>query len=223
MKDLGVGSDARHAVRAKPDRSIGARYLQAIKRRWWIAVVMVALSIGAAAFVTARQTPVYRSSAMMVLAPSTLVESNTDLLRSLETLERRTIVATVARIPATPDTRLAVAERLGPDAEDVRRYRITGSVLPYTHVIRVDATGPDPVRAAEIANAAALVTREKARSIYRIYSMRDLAKAVPRRGPVFPDPQRNYLVAAILGLVLGLVTIFSVDRLAHKRGPNAAR
>ena len=87
----------------------------------------------------------------------------------------------------------------------------------------MDATGPDPVRAAEIANAAALVTRDQARRIYRIYSMRDLAQAVPRRGPVFPDPQRNYLVAAIIGLGLGLIAVFAVDWLAHRGWTDATR
>lgn len=217
--DLGTQRDFPAAV----ERGVEAGYLQACRRYGWIVAVTIVLSVGAAAFVTARQTPIYEASAMMVLAPSTLVQSNAELMRGLETLERRTILATLARIPGAVDTRLAVAEQLGPQAEDVREYRISGSVLPNTHILRVDATGPDAVRAAEIANAAATVTRVEARSIYRIFSMRDLAQAVPRRTPVFPDPARNYLVAGVLGLLIGLLTVFSVDWLLRRRGTLAAQ
>ncbi len=64
---------------------------------------------------------------------------------------------------------------------------------------------------AEVANAVAEATQDTARSMYRIYSMKPLAGAVAAYRPVYPDPERNYLVAGILGFALGLLVVFVPD------------
>jgi capsular polysaccharide biosynthesis protein len=188
-----------------PTPRISTRYV-------WLPVVLILMGIGTAAILTARQTPVYRSATTMILAPSSLVESTADFLRSLDTLERRSVIATLAEIPAAPSTRAATAEQLGRSPASLRPYRIVGSVMPYTNILRVDVEGQDPAEVAAVANAVADVTAREARDLYRIFSMRQLAQAVPPARPVSPDPSRNYWVGAIVGLFLGLAAAFVLDR-----------
>lgn len=102
---------------------------------------------------------------------------------------------------------------MGIDAKGIRGYQIHASVLPNTNIIKVDVEGPDPRRAADVANAAAAVTRREARSMYRIYTMHPLERAVPARHPIYPTPGRNYLVAGLLGLFLGLGVAILLERL----------
>jgi capsular polysaccharide biosynthesis protein len=131
------------------------------------------------------------------------------VMKSLETLERRTVIATFARIPATLELREAVGARL---KIDPRRYRIHGSVVPNTNIIRVSVEGPQADVAATVANAAADLTAREARSLYRVYTMRLLARATPPRKPSYPEPRRNYLVGAAVGAFLGIAAALAAER-----------
>jgi capsular polysaccharide biosynthesis protein len=187
----------------------------------WLPAVLILVGIGTAAILTARQTPVYSAGTTMILAPSSLVEGTADYLRSLDTLERRSVVATLAEIPAAPSTRAGAAQQLRQSPASLMPYRIIGSVMPYTNIIRIDVEGPDPAEAAALANTIADVTTREARDLYRIFSLRELARAVPPARAVSPDPWRNYWVGAIIGLFLGLVAAFIPDHLKQP-GESAA-
>ncbi|HUG06694.1 MAG TPA: Wzz/FepE/Etk N-terminal domain-containing protein [Candidatus Limnocylindria bacterium] len=190
----------------------------ALRRWWWIVVFLVAAALALAALVTARQQPVFESSAMMVVGPSSETSDPAEVVRSLDTLERRTVVATFARIPSTLEMREAVAGALAVNPRQVRPYRISGSVVPSTNIIRIEVEGPDPVMAAQVANVAADLTARQARSLYRVYSMRMLSRATPRRQATYPDPQRNYVVGGAVGLFLGIAAALVLDR---RRRPHA--
>ena len=193
-------------------------YRRALRRRWWTILLAVVIALGAAAWATSRQEPVYQASTTMAVVPNAQVSGTEEVLRSLDTLERRTVVATFARIPGTAETREAAARRLGLDGRQLRAYRVRASVLPNTNLIKLDVEGPDGRTAAAVANAAAEVTRLEAGQMYRIYTMHTLEKAVPARRPIQPVPARNYLVAGLLGLFLGAGTAVLVERLG---GPPA--
>jgi len=192
-------------------------YLRALVRGAWLVLVALVLAVALAWWVTSRQTPSYRASASLVVTPNTEVEDVTDLLRSLETLERRTVVATFARLPGSPQTVDAVAERLGLEPRELRSYWIGGAVVPNTNIVRIDVYGPNPERTAEVADTAARAVRREARHLYKIYSMQELARAETPRRPVRPDARRNVLVAAILGLFLGVLAALALEALRSGR------
>lgn len=192
-------------------------YRRALTRRWWVILLALLLAVGAAAWATSRQRPVYRATTTMAVIPNSEVTGTEDVLRSLDTLERRTVVATFARIPSAAETRVDAARRMGVDSRAIRSYQIRASVLPNTNIIKLDAEGPDRRRVAALANAAAAVTRREARHMYRIYTMHPLEKAVPARRPIYPTPARNYLVAGMLGLFLGAAAAILLERLSSPR------
>ncbi|HUF17803.1 MAG TPA: Wzz/FepE/Etk N-terminal domain-containing protein [Thermoanaerobaculia bacterium] len=191
-------------------------YRNALTRGWWMILLCLGGGLAIAALLTSRQTPVYRSSGMLVVTPSSETSEAGEIIRSLETLERRTVVATFARVAETRETREAVAALLKIDSGRLRGYRINGSVLPNTNIIRIVAEGRDAELTAGVANAAGEVTAQISRDLYRVYSMRWMARAQTPRSPASPDPQRNYLVGGVVGLVLGLAGALALERM---RGP----
>lgn len=217
--------------------SEGSWIFRGLRRQWWIVVLLAAVAIVAAAFFTSRQRPIYRATTSLIVVPNTEVRGTGDVLRSLETLERRTIVATFAKLPASPRVRDRVMARfrqqepqvpggaqplrfepspevtalLQRDPQALRGYRIQGSVLPYTNIIKIEVEGPNREVATEVANAAAYFTTREARRLYRIYTMRTLEEAYASRTPIHPDPKRNYLVAGVLGLFLGVAGALAVE------------
>lgn len=194
-------------------------YARAARRGWWIPLVVLAISLATAALFTSRQTPVYRASATSVVAPAAELGEPSEIMRGLETLDRRTVVATFAAIAEARETRGAAAARLGLKPKELSDYRIDASVVPSTNIIRIAVEGPDGEGVRRIANAVARVTEAEAQAMYRIFSMRPLQAAVTAGAPIHPDPVRNHLVAGILGLFLGVVVAIGLEYL----WPSAAR
>lgn len=188
-------------------------YAGALRRNWPVIAAVLVVALIVTAIVTARQTPVYETSAQLVVAPSASISDPADQVRTLETLERRTVVATFARMAATDELRAHVATALKLDPKRARAFRTRGSVVPNTNIIRIDTRGPDPKLAADIANAAAERTAREAEELYRVYSLRFLARATPPGEPAYPDRQRNFLVGGAIGLFLGVATALARERL----------
>lgn len=191
--------------------------LRALRRGAWLVLAVTAVAVAVAWGVTSRQTPTYQASASLAAVPNSELQDTTDLLRSLETLERRTVVATFARLPASPEIRDGVAGRLGVERGELRTYWIGGAVVPNTNIVRIDVYGPDADRAAEVANATAREVRRQARHLYQVYSLREIARAEPPKRPVLPDARRNAGVAAILGLFLGALAALALEAVRSGR------
>ena len=186
--------------------------------RWIVAFVLPVLSILVAVVLTASQQPVYRSSTMLAVVPGPELQDGGEIMDALETLERRTIVATFARAAEARRTRAAAAAELGWDPADARRNRLRAVVVPSTNIIRIEVTGPDAERAAALANAAATVAAEEARRMYRIFALTPLETAIPAYTPDHPDPARNYAIAALIGAFLGILAFVALSRTARRGG-----
>ena len=195
-------------------------YAGTMRRQWKMAAAVFGLTLLVTLIVTALQRRVYESSAQLIVAPALTTTDPADVVRSLETLERRTVVATFARMPASRDARQAVRERLRLDEKQASQFRTHGSVVPNTNILRIDAEGPEPEVVAAMANAAAELTARQAESLYRVYTLRFLARATPPSAPIHPDRQRNFLVGTALGIFLAIVAALAAERL--RRPPRVA-
>jgi capsular polysaccharide biosynthesis protein len=193
--------------------------VRSLRRGWWLILLLAVVGAGTAALVTARQEPVYETSAMLVVAPTPETTDTSEIIRSLDALDRRTVIATFARIPSTREVRQAVGEELGMHRREIRLFRIRGSVVTSTNILRIEVSGPDGEKAAAIANSAAVITARDAHSLYRVYSLRLLARAESPGRPSFPDPRRNLLVGVALGVFLGIAAALVLDRLRRQPDP----
>lgn len=178
-------------------------YLEGLRRWWWLAPLTSVVAGGLAFVVTARETPTYAATASAAVAPSADVHEPSDVLRSLETLERRTVVATFARMASTRETHQRAAEVMSLEPGELSGYSVNASVISSTNLIRVRVEGPDPDRAAALADATLVVLEEGARRLYHLFRIERVeAAAVPGR-PIHPDPVRSVGVAVLLGLLIG--------------------
>ena len=179
-------------------------YARAFRARWWVIVLTVISALAAARVFTARETPLYRAMASSAVVPAVQVKEPTDLLRSLETLERRTLVATFALLAGSRAVREEAVTKLGLSSDDVREYKVSASVAPNTNVIRIHVEGADASLASDLANAVALVTSARASGMYRMFTLQPLDSSLPAQSPASPNSKRNALVALIIGAFLGL-------------------
>lgn len=197
-------------------------YGRALRTWWWVILGVPLLAVLASSYLTRRQDPVFRSATEMAVVPSPELTEPADVMRGLETLERRTVIATFASIAETRETLGAAAARVTLVDSDVSRYRVQASVVPRTNIIRISVEGPDGERTSLLANTLAEVVAEEAKTMYQLFELRQMEAARPPRGPFHPDPSRNAMVAAVLGVFVGLFSALALDRLRAWRSTSLA-
>ena len=187
----------------------------------WAGVPLAAavIAAAAAALVAANTEPVYRAATTLVVAPSSRIRDVPSELRALETLERRSILATMAKVPSIPEVRAGVATALGLPPNAMSLYSISCSVQPYASVLTIEVEGPDAARTAAVANAAAEVSRDRLRRLYSLFSARVLEPARPPGRPIRPDVGREAAVAALLGLFVGALALAAWSALRSHAAP----
>ena len=175
-----------------------------------VPLVLVAALAGAALFGGEDRTPLYRSAATLAVVPDTALGDPSDVLNTVEVLDRRTMVATLSRLAASDVVRARAVERLDRPAGELDAYRVEATVLPNTYLIDVTARGPEAETAARLAQAVAEAAVAEAGDYYRVFALRVLDRATTPRGPVARSEQRSYVVAGLLGLFVGTLAAFGV-------------
>lgn len=179
-------------------------YVRSMLRGWWVGVLALGVTLTLAHVLTQRQTPVYRATSTLVVAPDPAISEVAEVLRTVDALERRSVLATFAELVRSPRVKQAAAQELEWDPARASAYRISASVLPHANVLRVSVEGPDADGVAALSRAAASMAAAEGRRLYSPFAAELLAEASAPMRPTLPDPRRNLLVAGTLGLFLGL-------------------
>lgn len=187
--------------------------LSALRSGWWMIPVVFIAALTGAALLGEEQEPLYRSSATLAVVPDTSLEGASDVLNTVEVLDRRTMVATLARLAASEVVRERAAGRMGRSLEELGAYRVDARVIPNTYLMDVTVRGPEPETAAGLAQGVAEAAVAEAGGYYRVFALRVLDRAATPQGPVARSEQRSYVVAGLLGLFVGVLAAFGVGLL----------
>ncbi len=107
-------------------------YLQMLQRSWWIvlltALAALVIALAAVFFIP----PTFRSTARFVVSPNLEqigLQDDTDLLRSLEALDRRSIIATYAEVVNSERIFNEAVAALGMSPAEILEYTHTTVTL----------------------------------------------------------------------------------------------
>lgn len=176
----------------------------------WKLIALITLVCAVAAWVlSAVQPKQYRASSIAAVAPLAESLPPHEVLRGVEVLERRTVVATIAALVSTPATR----KLAGADGS----YEIDAAVLPNTNLFRIDVQGGDGARAANIANRLPEVLSTQARAMYKFYGVTMVSPATRPSAPFLPRTGRAVIAGLMIGLFLGLIAAYLAERRYARR------
>ena len=97
--------------------------------------------------------------------------------------------------------------------KDLKDYTYKATVLPNSDVIQLSVTGPDPQMTAKLANAIGYETINFTRNMNQIINIDFLDMATPPILPSSPQPLRDALLAALLGVIVGGILIILSEQL----------
>lgn len=180
-------------------------YLEMLKRGWWIVSITALSAFVIALAASWTTTPVYRTSAQYIVSPNNVLVTDSDLFRSLDTLDRRSIITTYAEVFSSKRMLNAAAASAQFAGVDLSGYQVTAVVLPETNILEISMTGSNPEIVASLANAVGQHSVEYIGSLYQIYEISLLDVAETPAHPISPTPVKDAGVALVLGLFVGSV------------------
>jgi diguanylate cyclase (GGDEF)-like protein len=184
-------------------------YLQMLRRGWWLIVLTALIAVTTSLGVSALVTPEYEVVARFIISPAAVDATNPGLaLQGLNTINNQSVMETYAEVMNSNrifDDALAFLQ-LQPIA--LKDYAYEAAVLPGSSIVELTVTGPDSQMAANFANAIGNQTIDFTRRLSQVINLDFLDQAEPSNIPTSPQPVRNAALAAILGVLGGIVLVF---------------
>jgi diguanylate cyclase (GGDEF)-like protein len=181
-------------------------YLRMLQHSWWVAVLTALAAVFAALISSYLTPPVYRCSARYIVSPNPVFlggEVDYNLIYSLDTLDKRTIITTYAEVLNSPRIYAESLALAGIQESDVANYKYAATVLPETNIIDFSVSGPDPELVVALSNTIGQHAVEYAENLYQIYDIGLLDPATVPTDPISPQPVRDAGVAGVVGTALG--------------------
>lgn len=188
-------------------------YLQSLWRNWWIIALTALVAVGATLLLSAWAQPVYQTRLQLLIVPNMADFDGRDLIYSLDTLDRRSIVATYVEVVNSNRIRREAMDGAALTATERGNYQISAVALPEASILEVVATGPVPEVVAVLANTAGEETINYVSQTYDIYRLEMLDPAPIPEAPISPTPGRDASLALLIGLVLGGILAILRDQI----------
>lgn len=178
-------------------------YIRMLVRGWWIIVLTTLAAVNVALIVSYFTTPMYQADARFVVSPSPELLGG-DIVDSLDTLDKRSIVSTYAEFINSRRIYLDALQVLQLQEDSMSDYTIQTVVLPDANILVLSISGPDPQLAALLANTMGQRAINYISLIYRAFDISFLDPAVSPTEPYSPQPVRDTTLALALGLIGGM-------------------
>lgn len=180
-------------------------FLRMLQRGWWIVGLTMLAAVCAALVAAYFETPIYRATARFVVLPNpAYLGGESNVIYSLDTLDKRSVITTYAEILNSPRIYQETIAQLSLDTDQLAGYSYNAVVLPDTNIIELSVQGPNPETVALLTNRIGQKVVSYVVDLYKIYEMTLLDPAVTPTNPISPQPIRDAGVAAVVGLALGV-------------------
>ncbi|MDH4118869.1 MAG: Wzz/FepE/Etk N-terminal domain-containing protein [Acidimicrobiia bacterium] len=190
------------------------QFLKVIWRRWWLAAVAAAVTLGLTFIYTSRQPWVYEAEATFVVRPR-LVDA-ADSLKATDTLIRGAeINSTFAGIARSEIVGDRAAEVVGSDRVKGQGMSVRTDVVAGTNILRITVSGGEPELVQEYAAAVAGETVRYIDDLNDVYALAALDPPEIPNSPAGPNKGMTNIIGGVLGVMLGAVLAFAVEYLSE--------
>ncbi len=192
-----------------------------VLRYWRLILLVTVAAVGGAIGVTTTTTPLYEARGTYIIGPSDALEQPEAIVRSFDSLQGQGIVPTLVELLSSKSIAETVGRRLDLDPTQVAEFEVRANVLSSSNTLELTVIGPDAEASARLADGVGSDASAVFESLYSVYQIRPLDTPTAPEEAFSPDPVRNVVLGALLGLTLGTGLAFLAARNRETR-PRAA-
>ena len=188
-------------------------YFQMLQRGWWVILLAALVAVSGSLGASYLAVPQYEATASFLITPGATLTVGRDVVNSLDTLDRRSIVATYAEVMNSNRIYEDALNFLNLAPNSLNDYKVNAVVLPESSVLELTVTGPNPQAAADLANAIGYTSIKFTRAFNQVYDLNVLDKASSPTTPVSPQPARDAGLALLLGAAAGALLVILSEQI----------
>jgi capsular polysaccharide biosynthesis protein len=190
--------------------------------RWWVVTLAVVLFAAAGLGYSKLQHRTYQATATAIVHPVQNDKTTSATASSLMgELAYSSLGDTFVSIAESNSLLQAAGRDLGITPSELKKYSVRAATLSGNATLQVLVLGPDPNRAALLANRLVVRTGTEAVTYLPLFALTPLDSAVPPTSPILPKTSQNVLFAALAGLIAGFVVAALSLRLSDLLGSPA--
>ena len=178
-------------------------YFRMLLQGWWIILLTTLTSVNISLTISYLTTPQYRAVARFIVSPNASLTVGRDIVNSLDTLDKRSVVATYAEVLDSSRLYSETGEALNLESKTLQAYKRSTIVLPDASVLVLTVEGPNQKIVAVLANSIGQHAIDYARTLNQVYDLKFLDLASPPGEAFLPQPNRDASLAMLLGIVVG--------------------
>jgi len=189
---------------------LSRHYFHILRNSWKLMLSAVIIACIISLTISFTTTPLFKAEANFIIYPNENIASSRDVVTSLDTLEGQAVISTYGDILNSYRVFNDTISALELDSEEVEEY--TGEVIIQedSNILGFAIIGPDPQLVTLLVNNIGQNGIILINSIYQIFNIEFLDQALEPTMPISPKPWRSVLIAAGIGLLIGvLISIFS--------------
>ncbi len=193
-------------------------FLNILRKKWWIALPALLVTLAAGVAFTYTQKPVYKATTTYLVVPSPSLGDIKSFANGLDMLGRRNEIATTF-------TEIAMSRRIKEltidsiSLQSTLDYTIDSKLWAGTNIIEISVEGPDPTIVRVLANAVGTSTEQYVQDLYEAFILVPLDEAITPARPISPNKPLNITLSFVLGLVLGMGLAFLSEYLEAPLSP----
>lgn len=192
-------------------------YFYIIKKRAWIIALITVLAMltsGIISFFVL--SPVYEANTTLIVNTEQNKEAN-NMITGDQLNVTQKLTLTYGEIIKSRAVLDSVIKKLDLNMEyNELEKTITVSPVKDTQIMSVIVQDTNPKRARDISNAIPNVFTKEVKRITKANSVEVIDKAIVPENPIKPNKVMNILIAAVLGIMIGLFIIFVLEYIDNK-------
>ena len=191
-------------------------YFAIIKKRFWIigliSVIAMVISGVISFFVL---SPVYEAKSTLIV--NTEKNEDTQMITGDQFNVTQKLAVTYGEIIKSRTVLEDVIKNLKLDYEyENLTDNVTVSPVKDTQIISISVQDTNPKKARDIANEIPKVFEKEVKRITKANDIQVIDKAILPENPIKPNKMMNVLIAAVLGMMIGLFVVFLIEYLDNK-------
>lgn len=198
-------------------------YLRILKKKWWVLLLCLAITLAATLVFTLSQPQVYATTTTYIIRPRSAPDGQDDFVKTLDMVSRNSEISTTFSEVANSQyiRQAALAElALPPDRQE--GLSIDARVIGGTNILEFVAQGRDPAVVRDFANAVGSEFVAYIGKLYDVFEIELLDEAGLPNAPVKTNLALNLAIGATLGLLLGAGLIFLFEYFQAPAEPAAS-
>ena len=192
-------------------------YFYIIKKRAWIIALITVLAMltsGIISFFVL--SPVYEANTTLIVNTEQSKETN-NMITGDQLNVTQKLTLTYGEIIKSRAVLDSVIKKLDLNMEyNELEKAINVSPVKDTQIMSVTVQDTNPKRARDIANAIPNVFTKEVKRITKANSVEVIDKAIVPENPIKPNKVMNILIAAVLGIMIGLFIVFILEYMDNK-------